>query len=223
MKEGFHQEIIAAPATPPGTGGVAIIRLSGSGCNKLIKPLFRPASSFAGFRPYRLHHGWFLDKQGGELDEVLISFMPGPGSYTGEDTVEINCHGGPAIVRCILETLYSCGIRPAGPGEFTFRAFVNGKLGLDQAEAVAEMISAPSRRAADFAREKMKGRLGKIISRLRQGLEELRVQLLVAVDFPEDELECLSREEFSSKLIEAERTILQLVENFERTSSWREG
>ena len=111
------QDTITAIATPLGQGGVGIVRISGSRSRELSGLLFRSArKDFAGFKSYRLHHGWVMDGDGNDLDEVLVSYMPGPGSYTGEDVVEINCHGGPAVLRAVLEAVLECGARPAGPG-----------------------------------------------------------------------------------------------------------
>lgn len=218
------QDTIAAIATPLGQGGVGIVRISGSRSRELGELLFRSArSDFAGFKPYRLHHGWFLDGASRDLDEVLVSFMPGPGSYTGEDVVEINCHGGPAVLRAVLETVLGAGARPADPGEFTKRAFLNGRLDLTQAEAVIEMITAPTRAGVGMAGQKLEGVLGRRISELRAALEDLRTQLCVAVDFPEEELECLPHAELARRTQTVLQGLGELVAGYERNRCWREG
>ncbi len=215
---------IAAIATPPGDGGVGIIRISGSKARLIADEIFRPAKdSFAGFRPYTMHYGCIADRAGVDIDDVLAVFMPGPNSYTGEDTIEINCHGGRAILRAVLEEILSRGARIANPGEFTLRAFLNGRMDLTQAEAVAEMIHAPSKGAAQLARVKLSGVLGERIEELRKRLEELRAQLCVAVDFPEDELECLPLDEMNTEVSSAAKKISALLAGVERTKAWREG
>ena len=218
------KDTIAAIATPPGDGGVGIIRISGNQCKAIAHALFRPVSeSFEKFTPYHLHYGHILDTTGHELDDVLCAFMPGPNSYTGEDVVEINCHGGRAVLSAVLEEILDQGARLAERGEFTYRAFMNGRMDLSQAEAVAEMIHAPTKAAMHLAQVKLSGLLGTRISDLRIQLEHLRAHLAVAIDFPEDEVECLSPEELiqtSSTVREAINTLLSAVE---RTRAWREG
>lgn len=217
-------DTIAAVATPPGSGGVGIVRVSGPKALAVAGKLF--ASSRPGFtrmRPYRLHHGHVREPGGAVLDEVLAAFMPGPGSYTGEDVVEFNCHGGPAVLRAVLEAALEAGARPAAAGEFTFRAFRNGRLDLTQAEAVAEAVAAPTRAGLTLAQTKLSGALGALVDELRRGLEELRVKLCVAVDFPEDEVECLAPEELARGSARARAVMAGLVENFERGRCWREG
>ncbi|WP_425411455.1 tRNA uridine-5-carboxymethylaminomethyl(34) synthesis GTPase MnmE [Maridesulfovibrio zosterae] len=215
---------IAAIATPPGDGGVGIIRISGKEALAIVENIFKPAKdSFSGFRPYTMHYGCIIDSCGVEIDDVLTVFMPGPNSYTGEDTIEINCHGGRAILGAVLEEIISLGARIANAGEFTLRAFLNGRMDLTQAEAVAEMIHAPSKGAAQLARVKLSGVLGERIEELRRRLEELRAQLCVAVDFPEDELECLPLEQMNSEVTDAVKNISEILSGVERTKAWREG
>lgn len=215
---------IAAIATPPGDGGVGIIRISGKDAHSIAADIFKPAiKSFTEFQPYKMHYGCIVDSSGTEIDDVLTVFMPGPRSYSGEDTVEINCHGGRAILRAVLEEILSRGARLANPGEFTLRAFLNGRMDLTQAEAVAEMIHAPSKGAAQLARVKLSGVLGERIEVLRKRLEHLRAQLCVAVDFPEDELECLPLDEMKSEVASAADKISGLLSGVERTKAWREG
>ncbi|CCO25352.1 tRNA uridine-5-carboxymethylaminomethyl(34) synthesis GTPase MnmE [Maridesulfovibrio hydrothermalis] len=215
---------IAAIATPTGDGGVGIIRISGDEALTIAEGIFKPAKqSFSGFKPYTMHYGYILDDSSVEIDDVLAVFMPGPNSYTGEDTVEINCHGGRAILGAVLGEILSRGARLANAGEFTLRAFLNGKMDLTQAEAVAEMIHAPSKGAAQLARVKLSGVLGDRIEQLRGRLEELRAQLCVAVDFPEDELECLPLKTMKSEVGDAVTNISEILAGVERTKAWREG
>lgn len=221
---GLRHDTIAAVATPPGSGGVGIVRASGPEARAIAQRLFSSArAGFSGLKPYRLHHGWLKDEHGQRLDEALVAFMPGPGSYTGEDVVEFNCHGGPAVLGAVLQAVLQAGARTANPGEFTYRAFMNGRLDLTQAEAVAETIAAPTRAGLTLAQAKLDGALGRRITTLRAQLEELRVKLCVAVDFPEDEVECLSPEEFLDGVGAVRTGLAALLGNFERNRCWREG
>jgi len=217
-------DTIAAIATPPGDGGVGIIRISGTDCRAIASKVFRAANpNFKEFKPYRLHYGNILDAEGHTLDDVLAAFMPGPNSYTGEDVVEINCHGGRAVLGAVLEEILNLGARLAERGEFTYRAFMNGRMDLSQAEAVAEMIHAPTKAAMQLAQVKLSGLLGEKIKELRARLEHLRAQLVVAVDFPEDELECLPTDELIAVSSEVRGEIDGLLSGFKRTKAWREG
>lgn len=218
------KDTIAAIATPPGDGGVGIIRISGTACRSIAAKVFRPVSpSFTDFTPYHLHYGHVLDNAGRELDDVLAAFMPGPKSYTGEDIIEINCHGGRAVLAAVLDEILSLGARLAERGEFTYRAFMNGRMDLSQAEAVAEMIHAPTKAAMHLAQVKLSGLLGERIGGLRLRLEHLRALLVVAVDFPEDEIECLSPDELIATCSDVRTEIDGLLAAVDRTRAWREG
>jgi tRNA modification GTPase len=219
-----RKDTIAAVATPPGQGGVGIIRLSGAASHAIAKRLFHASSDkFSDFKPYTLHHGQLKDADGNVLDDVLTAYMPGPDSFTGEDVVEFNCHGGQAILASVLEECLNAGARLAQKGEFTLRAFLNGRMDLTQAEAVAEMIHAPTRAAAHMAQIKHSGLLGATIAELRTQLEGLRSQLCIAVDFPEEELECLSPEQLVTQSSQVRARMNELLAAVERTKAWREG
>ena len=196
-----NQDTIVAIATPPGHGGVGIVRLSGAKSRELASRLFTSArADFSGFKPYRLHHGWLNDQNNRKLDQVLAAYMPGPGSYTGEDVAEFQCHGSPAVLGAAVEAAMALGARLAEPGEFTKRAFLAGKMDLSQAQAVAELISAPGPGGAGLALARLEGLMGRRVRELRGQLESLRAKLCLAVDFPEDEVECLEPESFKREL-----------------------
>lgn len=219
-----HTETIAALATPLGQGGIGIIRISGPDAAGVLARLFCSSSAaFRGFRPRVLHHGTVTDVLGAALDDVLAVHMPAPHTYTGEDVAEIHCHGGPAIVTAVLEAVFACGVRPAQPGEFTKRAFLNGRMDLTQAEAVAEMIAAPVQSGVRLAQAKLDGMLGRRIAELRTQLEAVRMKLCVAVDFPEEDIECLSPDEFVQDISAVEQAIVSLLQNYDRARCWREG
>ncbi len=220
----MQQETIAAIATPPGTGGIGIIRISGPLVRPILDARFvSSSSSFRDFHPWTLHHGFVLDAKGRRLDDVLAVFMPGPRTFTGEDVAEWHCHGGPVLLGEILESLLEAGARLAAPGEFARRAFLNGRLDLTQAEAIAEMISAPSREGARLAAARLDGLLGKRMEELREKIDGLRAQLCLAVDFPEEEVECLSRQELLAGVDAVDKAAASLIAAFERTRCWREG
>ena len=183
---------IAAIATAPGAGGIGIVRLSGPRAKEILARLFLPLSAgFVNFRPWQLHHGRVLDSHGEALDDVLAVFMPGPRTFTGEDVAEIHCHGGVFIVQAVLESALRLGARQAQRGEFSRRAFCNGRMDLSQAEAVAELVAAPSREAVRFGLSRLEGLLGRRVRALRTELDGLRAQMCLAVDFPEEEVESL--------------------------------
>jgi tRNA modification GTPase len=201
---------IAAIATPPGAGGIGIVRMSGPLAKEILARMFLPFSThFENFSPWMLYRGRVLDKNSEPFDDVLAVFMPGPRTYTGEDTVEIHCHGGPFIVRSVLDKMLSLGAREAERGEFSRRAFLNGRMDLSQAEAVAEMIAAPSSEALRHGFKRLDGLLGQQVNALRQKLDHLRARLCLAVDFPEEETDCLSPEEFST----AVKEIIEVVQS----------
>lgn len=183
---------IAAIATPPGSGGIGIIRLSGPGAKALLARVFLPhGAHFENFRPYTLHRGILLDSRDAPLDDVLAVFMPGPRSYTGEDVAEVHCHGGALLVQRALESFLRLGARQADPGEFTRRAFLNGRMDLSQAEAVAELIAAPSREALGHGLARLEGRLTREVRALQEKVDALRALGAAAVDFPDEETEIL--------------------------------
>ena len=217
-------DTIAAVATAPGAGGVGIIRLSGPASHDILLSMFRPSSpSFHDFAPRMLHHGHVLDAEGCEADDALVVFFKGPHSFTGEDCAEIQGHGGPAVLSALLESALSRGARMAERGEFTRRAFLNGRMDLSQAEAVAELIAAPSKEGVHLAAAKLDGLLGRRVEELRGRLEYLRQRICLAIDFPDEEGECLPPQEFDAITEEVAAGIRALLAGYERARCWREG
>jgi tRNA modification GTPase len=182
-------DTIAAIATPPGTGGIGIVRASGPGAERIGRCLFRPRKPVDAFRSSRrLAHGEVIcPSTGRTLDEVLMAFMRAPHSFTGEDTLEIHCHGGPLILEEVLTAVLRAGARPAEPGEFTRRAFLNGRLDLAQAEAVQEMITARSPRGLDLALGQLRGDLSRSIGELRASILDILTLLEAEIDFQEED------------------------------------
>ncbi|SDO39898.1 tRNA modification GTPase [Halomonas shengliensis] len=182
----FHdQDTIAALATPPGRGGVGIIRVSGPLCAAI-------AEAVMGYRPTprHAHYGPFRGEQT-LIDEGLALFFPGPHSFTGEDVLELQGHGGPVIMDLLLERCLALGARVARPGEFSERAFLNDKLDLAQAEAIADLIDASSRAAAENALRSLQGDFSRRVVALVERLIELRIYVEAAIDFPEEEIDFL--------------------------------
>lgn len=205
-------ETIAAIATPPGEGGVAIIRISGKDAIVVAKKVFSgPVDSY---KSHTLHYGRVLNTQGDHVDSALLTVMRGNRSYTGEDTVEIHCHGGSLISRRVLDVVLEAGARAALPGEFTFKAFINGKIDLVQAEAVQELICAKSERALDAAEEQLKGSLSKKIATLQNELTEIAAILEAWVDFPEEGLEFTTMEALCDSLERTTRELQNLASTF---------
>jgi tRNA modification GTPase len=176
-------DLIAALATPAGTSAIALIRVSGSRCIELARTIFGSV-----LRPRQARHAHYLDRSGRLVDDVLVTFFAGPGSYTGEDSLEISSHGNPFIAQKILEDLFQRGCRPAEAGEFTRRAFLNGRLDLSQAEAVMDLIHARSERALLAANQQLRGSLGRHVESLVEGLLGVLARIEAYIDFPDEDL-----------------------------------
>jgi len=185
----LHQDTIIAPATPAGSGGLAVIRISGTLAEPALLGLFQPSTPRRRLQSHRLYLGQLIDPDGLALDEVMAVVMRSPHSFTREDVVEIHCHGGPAVINSILDLFLGRGIRMAQPGEFTLRAFLNGRLDLSQAEAVADLIHARSRGAARIALGQLQGKLARLIGEARQQLIEALALVEVHIDFSDQDID----------------------------------
>ncbi len=221
----YAQDTIAAIATPVGRGGIGIIKISGPDAIKIIQPFFR-SGSFDPIRPntHRIYYGKVIDPVDGcELDEVLVSYMQGPTSYTGEDVVEINCHSGLVVLQQLLNLVINSGARPAEPGEFTKRAFLNGRIDLTQAEAVVDVIEAQTDTGLKLAARQMKGALTKKAAEVQQKLLEVTAFLEASIDFPEDDLDDLNPHTMVQKVQHAAETIKNLIATFDEGRLYRAG
>jgi tRNA modification GTPase len=205
-------ETIAAVATPPGEGGVAIIRISGDHALDVAAKVF--SGPVHQYKTHTAHFGQIINEKGEFVDDVLLLPMLGRRSYTGENTVEIHCHGGSLITRRVLDTILKAGARAARPGEFTFKAFINGKIDLAQAEAVQELICAKNEHALDAAEEQLRGTLSKRVLLFQQNLTQVAAILEAWVDFPEEGLEFASIEEICADLERACVSMQTLVNTF---------
>lgn len=188
-------DTIVAPATPPGRGGVAVLRVSGPATMQVIDTIIQKKLS-----PRLANLAHIRDDDGSVIDEVLAIYFPNPASFTGEDVLEIHCHGGPVIVDSIMSRCLASGCRLAKPGEFTERAFLNDKMDLIQAEAVADMIDAHSKHAAKAAMQSLQGHFSTRINTLNTQVIQLRMYVEAAIDFPEEEIDFLADESLHQKL-----------------------
>jgi tRNA modification GTPase len=194
----YPGETIAAIATPPGEGGVAIIRISGDQALPVAAKIF--SGPVLSYRTHTAHYGQIYNASRERIDDVLLLVMLGKRSYTGENTVEIHCHGGSLITRRVLEAVLAAGARAALPGEFTFKAFMNGKIDLTQAEAVQDTICAKNERALDAAGKQLQGALSQKIQGFQQSLTQTTAILEAWVDFPEEGLEFATMDEVCDEL-----------------------
>lgn len=228
----YHSEdTIAAISTPAGTGGIGIIRISGNEAVEIANKIFRGISkraagkdAVARMSSHTLKYGIIVDPNTEELlDECLISVMKAPHSYTKEDVVEINCHGGYAVMRKILSILFQVGARPAEPGEFTKRAFLNGRIDLSKAEAVMDLILAKTDAGRKTAAQQLSGRLSGEIATIREKLKLCLAEIEVALDYPEYEMDEETGASAIALLDEIQKKLKSLSDTFYRGRILKEG
>jgi len=216
-------DTITAIATPIGEGGIGIIRLSGSNSLAVAKKSFKPKSKgVTEIESHRLYYGLLKDANG-TIDEVCLTYMKAPRSYTKEDSVEVSCHGSPAVLRRALKALITNGARLAEPGEFTKRAFLNGRIDLSQAEGVIDLIKARSEGSASEALKLMAGGLSVRIETLKEKLVLLLSNLEASLDFPDEELSTLDDATLTSYLDESIRKMESLLKSYERGRFLKKG
>ncbi|BAU24163.1 tRNA modification GTPase TrmE [Caldimicrobium thiodismutans] len=226
MRSSFYTEdTISAIATPPGRGAIGVIKISGEKSLEILRKIFKPFKPRLSFESHKFYYGFIIDPETERpVDEVLVVYMKAPFSYTREDVVEIHAHSGYVNLRKILELVLKEGARPAQPGEFTLRAFLNGRIDLAQAEAIEEIISAKSERALKLALNNLSGRLSEKINTLKERLLYALAQVESAIDFPEEDLEIMNPQELS-QLIKREiiPEIEKLINSYEEGKIYREG
>ena len=205
-------DVIIALATPPGIGAIGVIRLSGLGSIDLIKELF-PSKDLTKEKGNTLHGGVLRDGPQA-LDEVVISLFRAPRSYTGEDVIEISCHGSPYIQQQVIETCIRRGARVATPGEFTLRAFLNGKMDLVQAEAVADLIASGTKASQETALNQVRGGFSHILSALREELIKFSALIELELDFSQEDVEFADRSSLRALLIKIDATVHGLLDSF---------
>ncbi|MBI5638951.1 MAG: tRNA uridine-5-carboxymethylaminomethyl(34) synthesis GTPase MnmE [Nitrospirae bacterium] len=222
----FEDDTIAAISTPIGQGGIGIVRVSGSGAIELVSRIFRPRNniSLSEARPFSIVYGHMAEPISGAIvDEVLVSVMRSPHSYTREDVVEINSHGGMVSVKKVLELVLAQGARLADPGEFTKRAFLNGRINLTQAEAVADLISARTEEGLRLAMQQLRGELSLRLQGIRQSLIEIAAHAEAYLDFPEDEIEPGECRQLQEDIEKIRKDIEHLSATFQEARFFREG
>ncbi len=215
-------DTIIALATPQGSGAIAVIRLSGAQAIEVVDKIFFSKKKLENITSQSIVFGT-IKKEDEIVDEVLISVFRNPKSYTGEDTVEISCHGSPYIIKTILELLVQNNVRMAQPGEFTQRAFMNGKLDLAQAEAVADLIASESKASHSIALHQMRGGVSNELAALRESLINFTALIELELDFGEEDVEFANREELSSLVHNLEVKIQNLIESFNYGNAIKNG
>lgn len=209
---------IVAIATPLGEGGLGVIRLSGSGVFDIADRIFHAKIKLSNALPHTLHHGWIAN-----IDEVVAAVFRGPHSFTGEDVIEFSCHGSPVILKEVVRLCLTEGARLAKPGEFTERAYLNGKMDLMQAEAVADLIHSQSSRARMAATEQLRGQLSLRIKGLRDQLIDLLAHIEANLDFSEEEIPIIAQEKISNTLARTQNEIDELLSTSVKGRLLRDG
>lgn len=221
----METDTIAAISTPVGEGGIAVIRVSGPESIPLVDRVFKGKQALTEATSHTVHYGHivFSSTDGDPIDEVLVTVMHEPRTFTREDVVEISCHGGMVPVQSVLEALLEAGVRLAEPGEFTKRAFLNGRIDLSQAEAVIDIIRSKSDRAAQVAMRQVEGRLSRLVQRLRQDILETLAHLAVNVDYPEYDADELTSQRLQERCDQVEREVESLLTTARQGKIYREG
>ncbi|MCB9426289.1 MAG: tRNA uridine-5-carboxymethylaminomethyl(34) synthesis GTPase MnmE [Flavobacteriales bacterium] len=209
------QDTIVALATPSGAGAIAIIRISGNNAIVIGQSVFKSIHNkdLTQQKSHTIHLGHIVDKAR-EIDQVLVSLFKGPNSYTGEDTIEISCHGSTYIQQQIIQLILQQGARTAEPGEFTLRAFLNGKIDLSQAEAVADLIASDNEAAHQIAMQQMRGGFSSEIAKLREELLNFASLIELELDFAEEDVEFADRSQFIELLDRIEMVLKRLIDSF---------
>lgn len=218
------EDTIAAVATAYGEGGIGIIRISGEEALPILQGIFEFHGDTDTFTSRRMTYGKIIDKEKNQIiDEVLAVYMKGPKTYTAEDVVEINCHGSMVSLRKTLALVLRKGARLAEPGEFTKRAFLNGRLDLSQAEAVIDMIRAKTDKSFDIAVSQLEGRLSLKVEEIRQKLLDLLVDITVNIDYPDEDIEEMTYEKLEESIVETQDMIEKLLATSSTGRMIREG
>ena len=219
-----NEDTICAPATVPGTGAISVIRVSGPEAHSIADKVIRcRRGNISDAKGYTIRFGTILDADGGVIDEVLVSVFRAPYSYTGENSIEISCHASSYIVTCVMDMLYAAGARAADPGEFTQRAYLNGKMDLAQAEAVADVIASQNAAAHRIAFKQMKGGFSSELKTMRGELLELVSLMELELDFSEEEVEFADRTRLDSLLEQIITHVSKLIDSFRLGNAIKNG
>ena len=214
----IHQDTIAAQATAPGRGGVGIIRVSGPAALSVAREVLKLEP-----KPRYAHYSPFFDHDGQALDEGIALYFPNPASFTGEDVLELQGHGGPVVLDLLLQRILALGVRQANPGEFSERAFLNDKLDLAQAEAIADLIDSTSVQAARSAMRSLQGAFSVRVNALVEALIELRIYVEAAIDFPEEEIDFLNDGKVTTELTTIARQLSEVIDEAGQGAILRDG
>ncbi len=217
----LQNDVICALATPNGIGAIGMIRVSGKGCLGLIDPVF--SKQLDNQRSHTLHFGTIRSKEGELIDEVLVSVFREGKSFTGEESAEISCHGSPYILQRVMAVLLEQGCRMAEPGEFTMRAFLNGKMDLSQAEAVADLIASESRKAHEIALNQLRGNFSSELNGLREQLIHFASLVELELDFSEEDVEFADRTELLQLVTHVLQVVTRLEQSFELGNAIKNG
>ena len=215
-------ETICAISTPPGVGGIAVARVSGSQAFPIVQSIWKGIDLLKA-KSHTAHLGIITDSDGAPLDQALVTLFRAPNSFTGDDVVEISVHGSKYIQRQLIATLISAGARLAEPGEFTRRAFISGKMDLAQAEAVADMIASSSKAAHRIAMNQMRGGFSLRLKALREQLLQLASLLELELDFSEEDVEFASRQKLMQSATEVHSEVSRLLRSFKSGSAIKDG
>ncbi len=218
-----HKDTIVAPVTPPGEGGVGIVRISGDRAESFLRLFFRPRRKVEEFNTHRLYLGTFVDLNERPVDEVMAVLMKAPSSYTCEDVVEIQCHGGSLLIRTIIDTLVDGGARLAKPGEFTLRAFLNGRLDLSEAEAVIDLIRSRSSLASRVALGQLNGKVSRQVHGYRQQVADLLALVEAYIDFPDEDVDIKDHTQLERQASTLCQSIDEALASFDTGRLLREG
>lgn len=221
----MEKNTIAAIATSPGIGGIGIIRISGEEAFLVASKIFCPKDAFFNVLepiPNVIKYGYIFDGKE-KIDEVLVSFFKAPHSYTTENVVEINCHGGMLVMRRILEIAIKNGARIAEPGEFTKRAFLNGRIDLAQAEAIIDIITSKTDKERNVSLVQLEGFLSEKINKIQSKIYDVLIQIEAGIDYPEHEIEDVTRENIFSVLMESKESLRKLCDSFEEGKVLKDG
>jgi len=220
----INQETIVALATPNGLGAISVIRISGLNAISITEKLFKPKGNkkLSNQKSHTVHLGHLI-RNGHELDEVLVTLFKGPHSYTGENTIEISCHGSTYIQQEIIDLFIENGIRVANPGEFTLRAFINGKMDLNQAEAVADLIASENEGSHKLAMEQMKNGFSNDLKKLRSELLHFSSMIELELDFSQEDVEFAERSEFKKLTIKIQSELEKLIDSFKSGNVLKNG
>lgn len=220
----LQQDTITALVTAVGESSVGIIRISGPEATNIANKIYKGKTDFTTAESHTVHYGYVYDaKHDKKIDEAIFLLMRGPRSFTGEDVVEVQCHGGMVVLKQTLQLILSCGARLAEQGEFSKRAFLNGRLDLAQAESIMDIVQAKTERGVDLALSQLQGSLSGMVKELRADLLELVAFIQADIDYPDDDIERLTPEEYQNRVANLKEQIASVLQNAQKGKIIRDG